>query len=101
MVGQGNGLGLLQVGVARHDGVGVPGGVFQNGPEQRRELFDRAGNGRLHVKPHIQRHLVVAAAAGVHPLARRADALGQKRFNVHVDVFGPHRKLHLAGFNIG
>ena len=88
LVAEGNGLGPLQVGIARHDG----GLVFLRlVAEDRGEAFGQRRDGvdlipQVHAE--IQRHLVVAAAGGVELFAHIAEALCQHRLHEHVDVLG-------------
>ena len=52
------------------------------------------------VQPQIHGHLIIPAAAGVQALAGIADALGQKGFNIHMDILRIHGKFHLAAFDV-
>ena len=54
-----------------------------------------------HPQPEIGRHLVVAAARGVQPLAGLADPLGQPRLDVHVDVFERLVEREAPGLDFG
>src|SRR5699024_3517399 len=49
----------------------------------------------------VERDLVIAAAPGVQAAARRAYALGQQLFDVHVYVFGVDLECDFAGFYVG
>ena len=52
------------------------------------------------VETDIQRHLVVAGAAGVQTLPRLADLRRQPRLDVHVDVFQGNGEIELAGLDL-
>ncbi len=86
VVAEGHRLGGLQVGEARHQGVGVLPGLGQQGPLQDLELLDRAVASVAHPQAHVQRHLVIARAGGVQPSRGRADQFGQALFDIEVDV---------------
>ena len=87
-VTEGDGLGALQMGVAGHDGGGVLRSLFAQHPHQLHDV----GLQSLAVIPQsqadIQRHLIVAAAAGVQPLARIPDTGGQGLLHESVHVLG-------------
>ena len=59
--------------------------------------------GDLGEKVHsdVKRDLIVARARGVKPLSGVADAFGQDRLDVHVDVLGVGRELDFSGFDVG
>ena len=85
---EGDGLGALQMGVAGHDGGSVLRRLFAQHPHQLHDV----GLQSLAVIPQsqadIQRHLIVAAAAGVQPLARIPDTGGQGLLHKGVHVLG-------------
>ena len=85
---KGDGLGALQVGVAGHDS----GGILRGLPaDDLDELHDVSLQGVAVVpqgQADIQRHLIVAAAAGVQPLARIPDTGGQGLLHKGVHVLG-------------
>ena len=62
-------------------------GLREQRPLQRQQALIGAFAGRAHPKPEIRHHLVVARARGVQPPRRRADDLGQPRFDVEMNVF--------------
>ena len=69
---------------------GVAVGKSRAGHQRVHHIGDLAGNavdGVTHPEAEIDRDLVVAAARGVQALARFADAFGQPRLDIHVDVF--------------
>ena len=82
-----NRLARLHVREARHDHVGI-------GARHRDALCLQSTDGRLDLTDHMTqihlrrgRRLVIAAAAGVEPPARRADNFGHALFDRHMDVF--------------
>ena len=87
--------------VARHHGFGVlVGDVEQRalrGLDRRERLVDRG----TEQQAHVGRDLVVAAAAGVQPLAGLADDLGQAPLDVEVHVFVGLRPRKGAGADLG
>ena len=91
----------LQVRVAGQDGLGVRlGGLQQralHARQQGRQLVDLAAQ----PEPHVGRHLVVARAAGVQPLAGIAHQLRQSRLDVQVHVFELQLPLEAPGFDVG
>ena len=87
-------LGSLGVGIARHHGVDMllcPGDQRRfEGIGRVEELEARA----LYVEPEVNRHLVVAAPAGVQLAPQRPELLSQAGLDGHVDVFcSPHPAL--------
>ena len=87
MVAHRDGLGALQVGIARHHGVRVLLRLHDQRALQMAHFFQDFINLRPAVKPCVRSHLVVAGACGMQLGTRRADASGQLAFNVHVHVF--------------
>ena len=100
VVGEGGGLGSLQVGVAGHHGVGVLLGLLHQRLLQVQDHGDDVGDLLLHVQPGVHGHLVVPGPGGVQALARLPYPLGEQGLNVHVDVLVVHGELHLASLNI-
>ena len=90
----------LQMGEARHRIGGVRGGAIgqraHHVGDLRRQPVDRIA----HPEAEIGRHLVVAAARGVQAPAGLADALGQARLDVHVDVFQRRVEREAAGLDL-
>ena len=62
----------------------------------RRQPVDRVA----HPEAEIRRHLVVAAARGVQPPARLADALGEAGLDVHVDVLERRIEREAPGLDL-
>ena len=100
VVGEGGGLGPLHMGVARHDGLQVGLRLLDEHLLQVQHHVDDLGDLLLDIQPEIHRHLVVAAAAGVQPLAGVPDALGEHGLDVHVDVLVLQGELHLSGVDV-
>ena len=88
MMPEGDGLGPLEVGVARHDGGGMRLRFAAEHPDELPELILQAGHRVSKGQAEIQRHLVIPAAAGVQPLARIPDPGSQLPFHKGVDILG-------------
>ncbi len=80
-------LGGLQMGEARHDGVGMRLSLVEERLDQAGHQRFGLGQLRLDPEAEIHRHLVVARAAGMQAAGGGADQFGQPRFHIHVDVF--------------
>ena len=100
MVGEGDGLGPLKVGVAGHHRIQIVLGLGHQYLLQSGQLLQQLGDLLLGIQLGVQCHLVVPAAGGVQALARVADALGQDGLDIHVDIFVVGRELHLPGLNV-
>ena len=100
MLGEGDGLGPLQVGVAGHDGGLVLLRLTAENRFQLQKLAHDGGDLLPDVHAEVQRHLVVSAAGGVEPLASVADAGGEQGLHVHVDVLVVGGEFHLSGLHI-
>ena len=98
---QRDGLRLLHMRVSGHDGQGVLLRGVKQCAHQAFQLLNRFLRRILDIHPAVERHLIVAASAGVQALARLADALDEQGFHVHVDVLRVQRKFHLARLNVG
>ena len=99
-VAEGDGLGPLQVGVARHHRGGVFPGLFADDPDQVRDQPLQADALVPQGEPDVQGDLVVAAAAGVQPLAGVADAGGEGLLHKGVHVLGGGIDLQRAGSQV-
>ena len=86
MVGQQHGLGPLQVSVARDHHADVGLGQADEDALQLGQHAQDVVQRIAQVHAHVEGHLVVAAAAGVHLLGRLSHDFEQPRFDVHVDV---------------
>ena len=95
-MGEGDGLGPLEVGVAGHDGVQVALGLAEKGFLQVQQHPHNDGNLFLDKEAEVQGHLVIPAAGGVQPLACGSDSLGQQDLHVHVDILAVLGEFHLA-----
>ena len=76
----------LQMRVARDDHFPLPLAQPHQRALQEHDLPLQLRDLLPQPKPHIQRHLVVARAAGVQ-LGPRRHAARQRRLDVHVDIF--------------
>ena len=100
VVAEGDRLGRLKVGEARHHRVRLAFGEVEDcapKPAQRVDDGVRLAPG---VEAKIGGHLVVARPAGMELLARFADPLGERGLDVHVDVLERRGPLEAAGFDI-
>ena len=93
MVGEQDGLGPLQMGVARHDYLPVLCRRFCQRLLQIADGLHDLHRLAAHIHMGIQRHLVIAAAGGVQTPSRLAYALGQALLDVHMYVFQIHREV--------
>ena len=96
-MGQRDGLRLLHMRIARHDRMQVFPGNVQQRVQQVFQHDLRLPAGRLGIHPRIQRHLIVAAPAGMQALPCFPDPLRQQGFHVHVDILRVHHPLNPAG----
>ena len=100
VMAEGHRLGGLQMGEARHYGVGVLFGTIEEGEDQvGQQLF---GFGQLFLDPEaeVERHLVVARAGRVQASGGRTDQRRKARLDVHVDVFELAGELETAAFDL-
>ena len=86
----------LQVRIAGHDHVEIFFGRLGQLSAQRLQSADDELDLVAQKKPHVERHLIVAAARGVEFAAGRTDQLGQASFDIHMNIFVRLRKLELA-----
>jgi hypothetical protein len=100
MMAERDGLGGLHMGEAGHRIGGVHRGAIGQGPHQVGELPVQPVDRVADPEAEIGGDLVVARAAGVQPLAGLADARGQPRLDVHVDVFEPDVEREAAGLDL-
>src|SRR5437667_3778870 len=86
--------------VARHDHVLMLFGETEQPKLQvaqaERNLLDL----RFDIESKIKRDLVVPTSRGVKFGSRGADALGQRRFDIHMHIFKRLVPLKFAGFNL-
>ena len=86
MLGKGDGLRPLEMGVAGHHGGLVLLRLTAEDRLQLQQLPHDDGDLLPDVHPEVQGHLVIAAAGSVEPLPRVADPGGEQGLHVHVDV---------------
>ena len=100
MVAKGDGLGALQMRIARHDGRFVFRRAIYKRLDQR---FHLPGNGvalLAQIHPQVERNLIVPAARGVQLFAHVTEPFGQNLLDEHVDVLACGIELQLAGAEI-
>ncbi len=101
MVAEGDGLGGLQVGEAGHRVGGMLGRAVGQRAHQLGHLRVQPVDRVAHPEAEVGGDLVVAAAGGVQALAGLADALGEPRLDVHVDVFECGVEVEPPGLDLG
>ena len=99
VVAEGDRLGGLQVGVARHDGRGMGLGLTDQRRLQIAQLSVQGVDRLAHPEPEIGRDLVVARARRVQAPGRLADQLLEPRLDVHVDVLERGLELEVAALD--
>ena len=100
MMAEGDRLGGLKMGEARHHRRRVLLGTVEQHRDQR---FERRGDPLrflLHPETEIDGDLVVARARRVQPPGRRSDQFGKRGLDVHVDVLEPSRELEPARLDL-
>ena len=100
MVGKGDGLRPLQMGIARHQGLVVFFCHCQEFPFKIQQQFPNLYQLPFHVHMHVQSHLVVAAPGRVQPCPRVPDPFRQAGFHIHMDVFQGYAEFKITGLNI-
>ena len=101
VLGEGDGLRPLQVGVPRHDGgPALPGPAAQHGL-QLQNLTNDGADLPPHIQPEVQGHLVVPGPGGVKPLPGVADPGGEQGLHIHVDVLVVRGKFNLPRLHVG
>ncbi len=96
VVPEGHRLGRLQVGVARHDRIGVRLGLVDQRGLQVRHSRVELVDGVAHPEAEVGRDLIVARAGGVQTAGRLARDLLEARFDIHMNVLERARKVELA-----
>jgi len=97
---EGNRLGSLQMGIARHDGISMIFGQIQQGEDQILDQWLAVIGNLFNIEAHVGGYLIVAAAAGMEFFADIANPFGQNGFDIHMDIFHRYRKFDVAGFNV-
>ena len=99
VMGQQDGLGALEVGVAGHDDVCVLLGLLQEGLLEVDGGFDGLPACFHGVEAHVGGDLVVAGAGGVELAGNVANFLFEAGLDVHVDVFEFRTPGESSGFD--
>ena len=97
---EGDRLGRLQVGEARHQRRRMGLGLGEQGPLQVRQGDHHPIAGGAHPQAQVQRHLVVARARGVQPSGRRPDQFAEPALDVHMDVLERALELEFARLDL-
>ena len=100
VLGKGDGLRPLQVGISGHHRILMLPGLIQDCLLEREDLLHNLPDLPAQVEPQVHSHLVIAAAGGMQALARLTDAPGQQRLHIHMDVLVGGGKLHLPRLHI-
>ena len=87
-MGDEDGLGALEVGVAGHDGFACALGEVDEGLAPFAQAGEGGVDGVAHEEAHVGGDLLVAAAAGVELEGEVADDLGELKLGEVVDVLG-------------
>ena len=95
-----DGLGSLQMGVARHDRLFVLLRLIGQSGDQMLCIGAQLVDAVHQVHTQVEGDLVVSRTRGMELLADVADALGQLLFNEHVDILGVHVDRQFACGNI-
>ena len=101
MVAEEHRLGLLHVGVARHDHAELALGALKQHLAHLADLGVQLAAQAARDEAVVEGHLVVAGAARVKASAGRADALGQRLLHRHVDVLVVDVEVEVAGGDVG
>ncbi|MPN48708.1 hypothetical protein SDC9_196320 [bioreactor metagenome] len=101
MVGEVNGLGPLQMGVTRHNDIGIFLGCLHKGFLEIQQQPGDVGQFLADIQMGVDRHLVVAAPRRVQFTANRTNTLGQTFLDIHMNIFQSNFKAEITGFDIG
>src|SRR5439155_27295233 len=93
-------LGTLQMCVARHDNIEMLFGEIKQRDLQSTKLGTHLAALRFHIKPKIERNLVVSAARGVQLRTGGADSFRERGFDIHVHVFERSLPLEFSGVDL-
>jgi len=94
-------LGALAVGIAGHEQVALAIGEVEQRQREAAHALDHAVAGVLRPQPHRRLHLVVAAAAGVHPRAKLAQQPLDGGVHVLIARVGLDLDLLQSGADLG
>jgi hypothetical protein len=98
---EGDGLGRLQMGEARH----YRGGVFERQGGERKlkrgETGVEAGDLVPHIELEVGGNLIVARPGGMQLAGHRANQLPQPALDIEMDVLQRSRKFELACLHLG
>ena len=97
MVAKGDGLGALQVGIARHYCPGEGFGLDADSLSQFFDLFQQALGLLSQIEPDIQRHLIVPASGGMQPFTGISQPAGQFTFHESMDILLGHVDFQRPG----
>ena len=100
MVTEKDGLGTLQVGVARGNKGLALLRLIGNGGDEGSQLLHQLFAFFPEVQPQIQCHLIVAASGGMELLAHISQPLGQHLLHEHMDVLTGHVEGQLSAVQI-
>ena len=97
---EGDRLGDLQMGIARHHRGRVAFGLFDQGMLQRLELSIMPIDGVANPKAKIRRDLIVARSGGMQPPRRGTNQIGQSAFDIHMNIFERVLEDKIPGLNL-
>ena len=100
MMGEGDRLRLLQVGETRHEGIQILLHDAQDSLQKMLQQGVRLVNLIADVKLHIQRDLIIAAAAGMQLLSGVPDPADQMRLHKAVNILIFIRKCKFPALDI-
>ena len=101
MMAEGDGLGHLQMGEARHDGRCMFFGLHRQCQLQVAQLAVEMVADIADIEAEIGRHLVVARTRGVETPGCGADQVLEPLLDIHMDVFQRARKSEGAAVDFG
>ena len=99
-MGDEDGFGALEVGVAGHDVVACGFGEGEEGVGPGDEALGGGVDAVADEEAHVGGNLFIAAAAGVELEGERADLAGEFELDVVVDVFGLRGGGYDGGFDL-
>ena len=96
MMGKANRLGMLQMGIAWHDGLYMLFCQVQQHLTQIQEFIRNLTELILEIKVHICRHLVITRASRMKLTSHWPNLLSQKSLHIHMNIFITYIKLKLS-----